>query len=203
MGPVVAQNVLMDTPAENGVPAEPTVDVLLERARSGDQSAFDAMLPLLYGELRALARRVRARNPAAETLNTTALVHEAYERMTGNSGRWADRAHFFRVASRAMRHILVDYSRRSRAEKRGGDMAPESLHGLELVADEKAGEILALDEALHRLSGMDDRQGQIVELRYFVGLTIGETAEVLGLSPTTVKREWTSARAWLRREIAS
>ena len=179
------------------------VDMLLERVRSGDSRALDELLPVIYNELHALARRVRSRNPSTPTLNTTALVHEAYERLAGNRSGYADRTHFFRVAARAMRHILVDYSRRRRAQKRGGEFADDSLSGLELVAEEKTNEVLALDEALHRLAAIDSRQGEIVELRYFVGLTIDETADVLRLSPTTVKREWTTARAWLHREIAS
>ncbi len=178
-----------------------SIDRLLERVRDGDGSALDELLPVLYGELRRLAHRVRARNPASPTLNTTALVHEAYERIADHGRGWNDRAHFFRVAAQAMRHALVDYSRRSRAQKRGGDSVPESLSSFELVAEEKTAEVIALDEALGRLATVDQRQGEIVELRYFVGLTIEEAADVLSLSPTTVKREWTAARAWLYREI--
>lgn len=177
------------------------VQNLLERTRNGDQSALAELLPLVYDELRGLARRVRARNGAAETVNTTALVHEAYERLASGSSQWNDRAHFFRVAATAMRHILVDYARRQKASKRGGEQEHVQLSNAIISDSQRPEEILALDEALKTLSSIDTRQGEIVELRYFVGLTIDETADALGLSPSTVKREWTVARAWLHREM--
>ncbi len=177
------------------------VTVLLARARDGDAAALDALLPLVYDELRALAHRQRRRQGAAETLNTTALVHEAYERLLGSGAEWDDRAHFFRYAARAMRHILVDHARAQAAQKRGGDRLRVPLQEGALAAEVRADEVLALDEALARLGQTDARQGEIVELRYFVGLTIAETADVLDLSPATIKREWTVARAWLQREM--
>jgi RNA polymerase sigma factor (TIGR02999 family) len=181
---------------------------LLAEARAGDAAALDRLLPLVYDELRALAHRQRLRQGGAETLNTTALVHEAYEKLAradaGGAG-WNDRAHFFRVAARAMRQVLVDYARAQTAAKRGGEATPLPLDAAEaagaLLPAERAAEVVALDEALGRLTALDPRQGEVVELRYFVGLTIPETADVLGLSPATVKREWTAARAWLHREM--
>ncbi|HYE95782.1 MAG TPA: sigma-70 family RNA polymerase sigma factor [Rubricoccaceae bacterium] len=178
---------------------------LLGEVRDGDPAALDRLLPLLYDELRALAHRQRQRHGAPETINTTALVHEAYERLGRSAGQWTDRAHFFRVAAKAMRHILVDYARRRKAAKRGGDRPPTPLDDVGdsgfFVPDDRADEVVALDEALSRLAALDPRQGEVVELRYFVGLTVPEAADVLGLSPATVKREWTAARAWLHREM--
>ncbi len=192
-------------------PSSHDVTILLDQARDGDPSAFDRLLPLVYDELHRLAHRQRNRQRASETLNTTALVHEAYEKLArqrdraGDEARlgWNDRAHFFRVAAKAMRQILVDHARARRAQKRGGDDVPIALDAVPLAAEERADEILALDEALTCLAGLDARQAEVVELRYFVGLTIEEAAEVLGLSPATVKREWTAARAWLHRAMTA
>lgn len=177
------------------------VQRLLFRARDGDESALGELLPVVYEELRGLAHRVRSRSGAAETVNTTALVHEAYERLANGPGNFVDNAHFFRVAATAMRHILVDYARRQSATKRGGNEVAVTLTNAIIADAQKSDEVLALDDALGRLSEMDKRQAEIVELRYFVGLTIDETANALGLSSATVKREWTVARAWLHREM--
>jgi RNA polymerase sigma factor (TIGR02999 family) len=182
-------------------PAPHEVTRLLALAQEGDAAALDRLLPLVYGELRALAHRQRLRQGAAETLNTTALVHEAYEKLARGSASWNDRAHFFRVAAKAMRQVLVDYARAQTAAKRGGEAPVLPLDEARLLPTERAAEVVALDEALGRLLVLDPRQGEVVELRYFVGLTIPETADVLGLSPATVKREWTAARAWLYREM--
>ncbi|NNE34004.1 MAG: sigma-70 family RNA polymerase sigma factor, partial [Rhodothermales bacterium] len=152
------------------------VQELLGEARQGDDEAFGKLLPLVYDELHGLARRVRARNNSADTVNTTALVHEAYERLADHSNEWSDRPHFFRVAATAMRHILVDYARRQQASKRGGEQHDLTLTNSLLAEQEKSSEVLELDEALARLSALDSRQSKIVELRYFVGLTIAETA---------------------------
>ena len=175
---------------------------LLAQVREGDTAALERLLPLVYQELRALARRQRSRRGSAETLNTTALVHEAYEKLARQDAGWNDRAHFFRVAAKAMRDVLVDYARQQQAAKRGGKQPDLALDEMRLVAIERTDEVLALDEALTRLAALDARQSEVVELRYFVGLTIPETAEVLGLSPATIKREWTAARAWLYREMS-
>lgn len=186
------------------MPPSPSQNVtaLLEEVRDGRDGALDELLPLVYDELRALAHRQRLRQGAAETINTTALVHDAYEKLARAPGDWNDRAHFFRVAATAMRQVIVDYARAQRAAKRGGDRHAVPLDGVPLVAESRTDEVLALDEALGRLSALDARQGEVVTLRYFVGLTIPETAEVLGLSPATVKREWATARAWLHREMS-
>lgn len=180
----------------------PNVTALLEEVRAGRADALAELLPLVYDELRALAHRQRLRQGAAETINTTALVHDAYEKLARADGGWHDRAHFFRVAAKAMRQVIVDYARAQRAAKRGGDRHAVPLDDVPLVAENRTDEVLALDEALGRLSALDARQSEVVTLRYFVGLTIPETAEVLGLSPATVKREWATARAWLHREMS-
>lgn len=175
---------------------------LLDQVRNGEAGALDRLLPLVYEQLRLLAHRQRVRPGAADTLNTTALVHEAYEKLAGRGGGWNDREHFFRVAAKAMRSIQVDYARNQLAAKRAGGTYALPLDESGLMAVEQPGELLALDEALSRLTALDARQGEVVELRYFIGLTIPETADVLGISSATVKREWTSARAWLHREIS-
>ncbi len=175
---------------------------LLEQARDGDPDAFGRLIPVVYDELHALAQRQRRRRPAAETLNTTALVHEAYEKLARSHSGFADRHHFFRVAARAMRDVLVDHARAQRRQKRGGDARPLPLDDVRLAPPQQAEQVLALDEALTRLAGLDARQAEVVELRYFVGLTIPETAEVLGLSEATVKRDWTAARAWLLHALS-
>ncbi|OZC03480.1 sigma-70 family RNA polymerase sigma factor [Rubricoccus marinus] len=179
------------------------VTQLLERAREGDRDALERLVPIVYQELRALARRQRQKRGADETLNTTALVHEAYERMAGSTSVYADRQHFFRVAARVMRSVIVDRARAQNALKRGGNAKPLALDEERLVPPERAEEVIALDEALTNLSALSPRQGEVVQLRYFVGLTIPETAEVLGISPATVKREWTVARAWLHSALAA
>jgi RNA polymerase sigma factor (TIGR02999 family) len=179
------------------------VTLLLEQARAGDTGVMDDLLPLLYDELRRLARAQRRRLRPHETLNTTAIVHEAYLKLTGRDGAsYQNRLHFFRVAARAMRDIVVDYARRKQAAKRGGGTPDLSLDAAPPLPDIDAKEVLALHEALDRLEALDDRQARVVELRYFVGLTIAETAEVLGCSPATVKRDWTVARSWLFREMS-
>lgn len=174
---------------------------LLVRAREGDPEALDQLLPLVYEELRALAHHVRMRRGAPATLNTTALVHEAYERFVHAESTWQDRAHFFRVAAQAMRQILINDAHAQQTAKRGGRQTALPLEEHRLVPPEISGALLALDEALTRLSALDARRAEIVELRYFVGLTIPETAEVLGVSPNTVKRDWAVARAWLHDAI--
>lgn len=183
------------------------VTLLLRQARSGDEAALRDLIPLVYDQLRTLARAQRRARAAAETVNTTALVHEAYEKLARSSsapnGRgFADRQHFFRVAARAMREVLVDHARRQQSAKRGGGLRPLVLHEGLVAAPEAAGPLVALDEALTRLACLHERQAQVVELRYFVGLTIPETADVLGLSHATVERDWTSARAWLLLALA-
>ena len=173
----------------------------------GDAAALDALLPIVYAELRRQARRALRREAAGNTLQPTALVHEAYLRLVGRRpSRWEGRAHFYGVASRCMRQVLVDAARTRRAAKRGGGVQPITLGGVDepaVAPAEAAGDdVLALDEALTRLAALDPEQARLVELRYFAGLTIDDTAATLGVSPATVSREWTVARRWLRRELA-
>lgn len=168
----------------------------------GDRSAMDKLLPVIYEELHRLASHYMRRQPSEHTLNTTALIHEAYLKLIDQKQvQWQNRAHFFGVASQAMRHILVDYARSKHAFKRGGARQKVSLDGVALVAEDRSEEWLNIDSALKKLEKIDPRQGKIVELRYFTGLTIDETAAVLEISPATVKREWTMAKAWLAREL--
>ncbi len=174
---------------------------MLSRVREGEQGALGELLPLVYDELRALAHNVRKQRGGSETINTTALVHEAYEKFAGGEADWENRSHFFRVAAKAMRQVLVDYARAQQTVKRGGNQKPLPLEAERYVPTEKAGPLLALDEALSQLSVLDERLAETVELRYFVGLTISETADVLQRSTATIKRDWSTARAWLHDAI--
>ena len=161
-------------------------------------------MPLVYNELRRLANHYLQRERSDHTLQSTALVHEAYLRLAGpNAPQWQNRAHFFGIAARVMRQILVEYARAHGAAKRGGTGVYKITldDALELPSQSDV-DVVALDDALNRLSDMDPQQSRIIELRFFAGLTIEDTSEVLGISPATVKRDWTSARAWLHREIA-
>ena len=175
---------------------------LLLEWSNGDRAAFDRLVPVVYDELRRLATRYLRRERPGHTLQTTALVHEAYTRLVDYKRmRWQDRAHFFAVAAQVMRRILVERARSRHAAKRGDGMVKISLAQAETTATETAADILALDEALKELAAQDLRKSQLIELRFFGGLTIEETAEVMGLSPTTVQREWRAARAWLYRAV--
>ncbi|HWQ32272.1 MAG TPA: sigma-70 family RNA polymerase sigma factor [Blastocatellia bacterium] len=179
-----------------------SVSQLLQRWSDGDQSALDELLPLVYDELRRMARRYMGQQPVGHTLQTTALIHEAYLRLVGQEEkRWENRAHFFGVAAQAMRHILVDYARARGAAKRGGAARAVSLEEAAIVSDERAAELVALDEALAELALLSPRQSQVVELRYFGGLSVTETAEVLQISTDTVTRDWNQAKAWLFRVL--
>ena len=176
---------------------------LLVRLREGEPGAWDELLPLVYGELRRLSHGQRRKARPYQTLNTTALVHEAYLKLAAREEppSLQDRQHFFRVAARAMRDVAVDYARRQRAEKRGGPEAAVTFDEAAVAGEKQLSEVLALEDALQRLEKLDARQARVVELRYFAGLSIPETAEALGISPATVKREWAAARAWLYREM--
>ena len=177
---------------------------LLQAWAAGDQAALDELLPLVYQDLRRQARWYMRAQPVGHTLQTTGLVHEAYLRLVDQSAvEWKGRAHFFGVAAKAMRSILVDHARARSAAKRGGAARAITLDEAGGIAGSQASvDVLALDEALGRLAELDSRKSQLVELRYFGGLGIDEAAAVLGVSPATVKREWTTARAWLRRELS-
>lgn len=185
-----------------------TVTRLLGEIGSGNQSALNDLLPLVYAELRELAHHHRRRWQGDDTLGTTALVHEAYLKLVGSEGARAEtRVHFLRVASVAMRQILCNYAREARADKRGGDSPKLSLDEVGdavqqlALTGEQSELLLELDAALTRLHKVDPRMGAVVECRFFGGLSVEETAQALGISPATVKRDWKLARAWLFREL--
>jgi RNA polymerase sigma-70 factor, ECF subfamily len=179
-----------------------SVSNLLEQWNCGDREALETLMPLIYEELRKMARRyMRHQNPG-HTLQTTALIHEAYLRMVGQKERqFQNRSHFFGIAAQAMRHILIDYARSRHTAKRGGAARPISLEEAALVTQERAAELVAFDEALNELERLSKRQSKVVELRYFGGLSVAETAVVLEVSPDTVRRDWTMAKTWLHRAL--
>jgi RNA polymerase sigma factor (TIGR02999 family) len=175
---------------------------LLERWGGGDQSALDELMPLVYAELQQLAAAYLRRERPGHTLQTTALIHEAYLRLVGQKhGRWHGRKHFYGIAARLMRQVLVEHARRRRAEKRGGGGAAVTLSHPDEVAGAPEADVLAVHEALERLAAFDEQQARVVELRFFGGLSIEEAAEALGVGHATIEREWGLARAWLRREL--
>lgn len=179
-----------------------SVSHLMEQWNSGDREALDKLMPLIYEELRKMARRyMRQQNPG-HTLQTTALIHEAYLRMVKQKKKhFENRAHFFGVAAQAMRHILVDYARARHTAKRGGGARPISLEEAALVTPERAAELVAFDDALKELETLSKRQSRVVELRYFGGLSVEETATVLEVSSDTVMRDWGMAKTWLHRAL--
>jgi RNA polymerase sigma factor (TIGR02999 family) len=186
-------------------PSTSTANVtqLLIRWSNGDQQALEQLMPLVYGELRRLAARYLRRERPGHTLQSTALVHEAWMKLIDQrSVQWQNRAHFFGVAAQMIRRILVDYARSRHAAKRGAHACKLSLDEAVEVPRQRDVDLIALDDALDGLAKIDPQQGRIVELRFFAGLSIEETAEVLHVSPATVKREWVSAKAWLYREMA-
>jgi RNA polymerase sigma factor (TIGR02999 family) len=177
-------------------PAPHEITQLLQDWRNGDPLAFDRLMWLIYDDLRRIARRYLARQAPGHTLQPTDLVNEAYTRLLGQSQvEWQSRADFFAFAATVMRHLLVDHARRKRQR------AKVSLSNVEIAAPEREVDLLALDEALNRLAALDPQKGRIIELRFFAGLTVEETAAVLGIGSATVKREWSRARAWLLREL--
>jgi RNA polymerase sigma factor (TIGR02999 family) len=178
------------------------VTQLLVRWREGDRDALEELMPLVYDELRRLARHYLRQERGDHTLQSTALVHEAYLRLAGqNPPQWQNRAHFFGIAARVMRQILVEYARGRNTAKRGGDACRLTLDDSIALPQQSDVDVVELDRALTELSELDEQQGRIVELRFFAGLTIEDTSEVLGISPATVKRDWVSARAWLYRAM--
>jgi RNA polymerase sigma factor (TIGR02999 family) len=184
-------------------PSPQEVSRLLAAWGGGDRAALDELIPLVYDELRRLAHLYRGGESPGHSLQTSALVNEAYLRLADRANpRWQNRAHFLATCAQLMRQILVDHARRRRARKRGGGERQVPLDEGMIVSEERAADVVALDEALARLSELDPRQGRVVELRFFGGLSIEETADVLGVSPGTVMRDWTLAKAWLRREIS-
>lgn len=189
---------------ERSLENSPEITQMLQDWSDGKQEALDALLPLVYAELRRQASRYLRRERAGHTLQTTALIHEAYLRLIDQRDvRWQNRAHFFAIAAQAMRRILVDYAKARNREKRGGAGENLPLEAVALAAsgEERRVDLVALDEALERLAEFDERQARIVELKFFSGLSIEETAEVLHLSPATVKNDWRTAKAWLHQEI--
>ena len=176
---------------------------LLVDWRNGNQDALNQLMPLVYDELHGLAKRYMGRERDGHTLQTNALVNEAYLRLVNQQGiDWQNRAHFFGIAAQVMRHLLVDHARSKQYAKRGGSSQQVTLNEGTALVDERPIEVLALNEALDRLTAIDPRKGRIVELRYFGGLSSEETAEVLRVSEITVKREWLKAKAWLFRELS-
>jgi RNA polymerase sigma factor (TIGR02999 family) len=184
------------------IPASQGVTQLLVDWSNGDQAALDKLLPLVNSELRQLARRYMRRETPGHTLQTSALVNEAYIRLIDQQRvRWQNRAHFFGIAAQLMRRILIDHARSHHYAKRGGGALRVSLDETAAVTNARAAELLAVEEALEKLTAMDARKGRIVELRFFGGLSLEETAEVMGVSSPTVQREWRAAKAWLHRML--
>ena len=186
--------------------AEEDVTGLLIASTRGDTKARDALWSAVYDELRRLAHRELRHERDDRSLGTTALVHEAYLKLVRlDRVEWQSRAHFWATAAQAMRRILINHATARRTQKRGGGVRPASLDDASdqalAMADERADELLALDEALRRLAVLDERQARVIEYRFFGGMSVEETAEALGVSPATVKRDWVAARAWLNREV--
>lgn len=184
------------------MPGDADITGLLLRWRAGDDHAFDRLFPLVYDELRRIARRQLGREHPGHTLDSVALVHEAYLKLVNQTRvAWTDRSHLLAMAARTMRRVLVDYARQYRAKKRGE--APERMVLAEtmLVADERADTLLSLDEALNELSQLDERLSRVVECRFFGGLTEEETAQALGITARTVRRDWTKAKGWLHHAL--
>jgi len=186
-----------------GVEAGPgEITAVLQKWRCGDPDALDALLPMVYQELRQLAQHLMLEERREHTLQATALVHEAYLRLSGKSRpRWEDRAHFFAVAAQAMRRVLIDHARRLRGAKRGSGRPTLSLDDAAILTPDTAAEFVALDDSLGALGEFDPRLLRVVELRFFAGMTVPEIARVLDLSPATIKRDWRTAKAWLYSEL--
>ena len=183
-------------------PAPHHITQLLNEWGNGDQAALDRLMPLVYAELRKMARRHMQQQRPGQTLQTTALIHEAYMRLAGDSARqWESRIHFYGVAAKAMRCVLVDHARSRRSAKRGGAVRPVTLdEGIHTSGERMAG-LIALDDALNDLAKLHPRQCQVIELRFFAGLSVEETAAIVKVSPDTVMRDWRAAKAWLEREL--
>lgn len=189
----------MDQPART----PPEISRLLREWSDGNRAAFAELLPLVYGELHRQAARYLRHERIGHTLQTTALIHEAYLRLIDQRDvRWQSRTHFFAIAAQMMRRVLIDYARAKHREKRGGDDVRMPLDAVNLLAgNEDSVDLIALDQALKRLAELDEQQARVVELRYFGGLSLEETAEVLHISRATTARDWDVAKAWLRREL--
>ena len=196
-----------DMGTEAGMDTQSEITALLREMRSAEDSTastaslMERLLPLVYDDLRRIAHRQLGGERDGHTVSTTALVHEAYLRLVDRHAGWEDRAQFFSVAAQAMRRVLVDYARQHRAAKRNGALHQVPLDDAFLVVEERADSLLALDEALTRLASFDARQGRVVECRFFGGLSEDETAEVLGVTARTVRRDWIKAKGWLHQEL--
>jgi RNA polymerase sigma-70 factor (ECF subfamily) len=178
------------------------ISLLLLDWSKGDEYALEQLMPLVYEELRRMARNYMRRQPSGHTFQTTDLIHEAYLKIAGGEQRnWQSRSHFFGVAAKAMRHILVDYARSKNNRKRGGWQERVTLKENMRVTNQSSEEIVALDDALNRLAALDDRKVRVVEMKFFAGLHVAEIADVLKVSPETVKRDWSFAQTWLLREL--
>jgi len=181
---------------------ESDVTALLRQVTQGNQEAAEKLIPLVYDELKRLARSYMRHERSDHTLQTTALVHEAYLKLVRQrTANWQSRSHFFGIAAQLMRRILIDYARGHLREKRGGAKVVLPLNAALAFSPERSEELVRLDEALKRLSALDSRQGKVVELRFFGGLSVEETSEFLGVSAKTVKRDWVVAKAWLHAEL--
>lgn len=193
----------MEVNAGSQVPASTEITRLLAEWSAGNQAALDELTPLVYPELRRMASSYMRRERPDHTLQTTALVHEAYLRLVGQDQmQWETRSHFFALAAQVMRHILIDHARAVRRAKRGSGVAPVSLNDVAVLSKHRADELLAVNSALDALSALDPRKARVFELRYFGGMSVDEAAEVLQISQATVARDWRMAKAWLRREMA-
>ncbi len=180
----------------------PDVTQLLREHSSGDPEAFDKLFPLVYDELRRIASRHLNRERRVPTLNTTSLVHECYLNLANRPASWENRAHFSAIASKAMRHLLIDFARRRQAQKRGGNHQIVPLTGQEITLETSPDELLGLDQALKQLAIKDERLSRVVECRFFGGMTMDETAGALGISVRTVQRDWNRARAYLHKALS-
>jgi len=178
------------------------ISLLLIDWSKGDEYALEQLMPLVYEELRRMARNYMRRQPSGHTFQTTDLIHEAYLKIAGGEQpNWQSRSHFFGVAAKAMRHILVDYARSKNNRKRGGWQERVTLKENMRVTNQSSEDIVALDDALNRLAALDDRKVRVVEMKFFAGLHVAEIADVLKVSPETVKRDWSFAQTWLLREL--
>ncbi len=187
------------------MPALPQeITQLLANWSQGDKAALDQLVPLVYPELRRLAKRHMGREGPEHTLQTSALINEAYLKLVNQQNvEWQNRAHFFAVAAQVMRHILVDHARTRNYAKRGGGAPKVPLDEAAALTEQRASELIALDDALRDLAALDERRSQIIELRFFGGLSLEETAEVMNISPSTVQREWRAAKAWLHHTMTN
>jgi RNA polymerase sigma factor (TIGR02999 family) len=179
------------------------ITLLLIDWSKGDEFALEQLMPLVYSELRQMARRYMKKQPSGHTFQTTELIHETYLKLAGqNEQNWENRSHFFGVAAKAMRHILVDYAKAKHRDKRGGWQERVTFTEGAAVSLTRSEEILALDDALNQLAAMDERKVRVVEMKFFGGLTVDEISEILKISPETVKRDWSFAKTWLLRELS-